>query len=108
LDQTFARLDRRHAFASAVVWPVRHNGRQPGRTARPIRNDAGKITFSMANDCMNANTPPVSALFAILLAMVLVVAVTNAPQGHKRPGVDAVQICSLSSQSNCSLFRLRS
>ena len=57
---------------------------------------------------MNANTPPVSALFVVLIAIVLAIAVTNAPQGHKRPGVDAVQICGLSSQSNCSLFRLRS
>ena len=57
---------------------------------------------------MNVNTPPVSAVFLVLIAVVLAVAIANAPSGHQRAAIDVVQICSLSSQSNCSLFRLRS
>ena len=57
---------------------------------------------------MNVNAPPVSAVFLLLIAIVLIVAIANKPSGHQRAAIDAVQICSLSSQSNCSLFRLRS
>ncbi len=70
-------------------------------------NTGANAAFSMAI-AMNANTPPVSALFVVLIAIVLAVAVSNAPRSPERSGVDAVQICSLLSQSNCSLFRLRS
>jgi hypothetical protein len=56
---------------------------------------------------MNANIPPVSAVFVVLVAIVLAVAITNARAGHRHSTVDAVQICSVTAASNCVPFRFR-